>query len=89
MRPLRTKPQSNKTNHLPAGISCTWRKRKGKRPYFEYQVYWSTRRGIPKIKNFYVGVDPTPIRMRLMLLKAIAFRRAYELNRLQSRRKSR
>jgi len=81
MRKLRTFPLPHKASRLPAGVSCTWRKRPGKRPYFEFQVLWADDKGHPKIKHFYVGVEPTPIRRKLMRLKAIAFRKAYEMRR--------
>lgn len=78
---LRTAPQANKLTNLPAGISCTWRKRPGtlKRPYFEFQVRWVDDGGRVKVNYFYVGVEPTHIRLRLAYLRAMAFRRAYEL----------
>ncbi|MDR3684751.1 MAG: hypothetical protein P4L11_13570 [Geothrix sp.] len=81
MKALYTRRMPHKTNHLPVGISTTWRKRKGRRPYLEFQVLWADRRGKAKIRHFYVGVDPTHIRLRLELARAIAFRRAYELTR--------
>lgn len=82
MTRLRTSPQVNKTNRLPAGVSCTWRHRKGRRPYFEFQVLWADAKGRPKIRHFYVGVEPTTIRRQLVRMQAIAFRHAYELRRL-------
>lgn len=81
MSRLRTRPQANKLLSLPAGVTATWRKRPGKRPYFEYQVLWADDQGHPKIQHFYVGVEPTSIRRQLVRLKAIAFRKAYELRR--------
>lgn len=82
MTRLRTRPQANKLLSLPAGVSATWRQRKGgRRPYFEYQVLWADDQGHPKIRHFYVGVEPTPLRRQLVRLQAIAFRRAYELQR--------
>ena len=82
MSRLRTRPQANKLLSLPAGVSATWRRRKGRRrPYFEYQVLWTDDQGHPRIRHFYVGVEPTPIHRQLVRLKAIAFRVAYELRR--------
>ena len=83
MKRLNRAPMPRKSNRLPVGVSCTWRKRPGtgKRPYFEFQVLFADRRGRPKIRHFYVGVEPTPIKRQMMRLKAIAFRQAYELKR--------
>lgn len=74
MKRLRTRPAPHKTNRLPVGLSCTWLKRPGKRPYFEIQAYLGDQ-----VRHFYVGVEPTVIRLRFALLRALACRRAYEL----------
>jgi hypothetical protein len=76
---IRSKPQSNKQNGLPAGVSCTWRQYpEGERsPYLEYQVVYKERNQT-RIKHFYVGVSPTKKREREIRALAIAFRQDYE-----------
>lgn len=86
MRKLFRKILPFKVLDLPVGVSATWRKRGGQhRPYFEFQVLHADAKGLPKIKHFYVGVEPTPIKMHLKLTEAIAFRRAYEHRREPNR----
>ena len=75
---LRTRPQSNKTSGLPNGVSRTWRTRKGRQPYLEYLVNWIDELGKPRIKHFYVGVDPTQEADWRARQAAIRFRKAYE-----------
>lgn len=81
----RSKSQVNKTTGLPNGITKTWRKRKGKRPYLEFQTYWKDATGKVRIQHFYVGVEPTPEKEILAFQNAKAFRDQYELaNRAKS-----
>ncbi len=86
--PLRTRPQSNKTTRLPAGVSSTWRTYPtgGRSSYLEFQVLWHDGRSA-RIKHFYVGSAPTRRRTREVREQAIEFRRAYEEHYEQAERR--
>ena len=74
---LHSEPLSHKTNDLPVGITRTWRERKNKNPYLEFQVAYINSYGERKTKHIYVGVNPTQKKIRESLKTAKEKRAQY------------
>lgn len=75
---IRQREQANKKSGLPLGVSKTWRRRAGRRPYLELLVtYRDQETGRMKTRHFYVGTDPDETSIQRAFREAVRFRQAY------------
>ena len=77
MRPILSKPQSNKVCNLPVGVSSYWRHRKGRRPVLVFAASYSEA-GRKRVKSFYCSQGAASLEVERRKNAAIAFRQGYE-----------